>query len=125
MGILRLVIEGKSSKEIANILHRSVRTVEVHRSRIMQKLGVNNLIDLVKRAVVMGIVDFIDEQDTFSQRFERHAGVVTGNFGVCAYGPVQYLEVLKRSILMKPNVWLNRAQIHLLLYTDPMSLEIP
>lgn len=64
VGILRLVIEGKSSKEIANILHRSVRTVEVHRSRIMQKLGVSNLIDLVKRAVMMGLVDFIEEQES-------------------------------------------------------------
>jgi two-component system response regulator FixJ len=63
VGILKLVIEGKSSKEIANILHRSIRTVEVHRSRIMQKLGVNNLIDLVKRAVMMGLVDFIDEKE--------------------------------------------------------------
>ncbi|OGP68656.1 MAG: hypothetical protein A2169_05335 [Deltaproteobacteria bacterium RBG_13_47_9] len=55
--ILRLVIEGKSSKEIATILHRSIRTVEVHRSRTMRKLGVDNLIDLVKRAAVMGLVE--------------------------------------------------------------------
>jgi hypothetical protein len=39
------------------MLHRSVRTVEVHRSHIMRKLGANNLIDLVKRAAVMGIID--------------------------------------------------------------------
>jgi len=64
VGILRLVIEGKSSKEIANIIHRSVRTVEVHRSRIMQKLDVNNVIDLVKRAVVMGLVDLMNEQES-------------------------------------------------------------
>jgi two-component system response regulator FixJ len=60
--ILRLVIEGKSSKEISNILHRSVRTIEVHRARIMHKLGVDNLVDLVKRAAVMGLIDLIDNQ---------------------------------------------------------------
>ncbi len=64
VGILRLVIEGKSSKEVANTLHRSVRTIEVHRARIMQKLGVNNLIDLVKRAVIMGLVDLMNEQES-------------------------------------------------------------
>jgi two-component system response regulator FixJ len=62
--ILRLVVEGKSSKEIANIIHRSVRTVEVHRSRIMQKLGVNNVIDLVKRAVILGLVDIMNERES-------------------------------------------------------------
>ena len=60
--VLRLVIEGKSSKEIANIIHRSVRTVEVHRARTMRKLGVDNLIDLVKWAAVMGLVEFPNEQ---------------------------------------------------------------
>ncbi len=60
--ILRLVIGGKSSKEISNILHRSVRTIEVHRARIMHKLGVDNLVDLVKRAAVMGLIDLIDNQ---------------------------------------------------------------
>ncbi len=60
--ILKLVIEGKSSKEISNILHRSVRTIEVHRARIMHKLGVDNLVDLVKRAAVMGLIDLIDNQ---------------------------------------------------------------
>ena len=60
--VLRLVVEGKSSKEIANIIHRSVRTVEVHRARTMRKLGVDNLIDLVKWAAVMGLVEFPNGQ---------------------------------------------------------------
>lgn len=55
--ILQLVINGKSNKEIANILHRSARTIEVHRAHIMHKLGVDNLVDLVKRVAVMGLVD--------------------------------------------------------------------
>jgi len=57
MRVLELVVDAKSNKEIAHMLHRSVRTVEVHRSHIMRKLGANNLIDLVKRAAVMGIID--------------------------------------------------------------------
>jgi len=57
MRILELVVDARSNKEIAHLLHRSVRTVEVHRSHIMQKLGVNNLVDLVKTAAVMGLVE--------------------------------------------------------------------
>jgi DNA-binding CsgD family transcriptional regulator len=60
--ILRLVIEGKSSKEISGLFHRSIRTIEVHRASIMHKLGVDNLVDLVKRAAVMGLIDLIDNQ---------------------------------------------------------------
>ena len=54
--ILKLIISGKSNKEIARILYRSKRTVESHRARIMHKFGVNNVVDLVKIAVKMGII---------------------------------------------------------------------
>lgn len=46
--ILQLVIEGKSSVEISRILEISAKTIETHRSRLMKKLGVKNLGDLIK-----------------------------------------------------------------------------
>jgi len=49
--VLRLTIAGKSSKEIAHLLGRSVRTVEDHRSHIMRKFGVHNVVDLVRLAI--------------------------------------------------------------------------
>ena len=55
--VLKLIVDGKSNKDIATLLHRSVRTVEVHRSRVMEKLDVENIIDLVKRAATMGLID--------------------------------------------------------------------
>ena len=55
--VLQLVIHGKSNRQIADLLHRSVRTVEVHRSRIMDKLDAENLIELTKRAAMMGLID--------------------------------------------------------------------
>lgn len=55
--ILHLILEGKSNRVIASILNRSVRTVEVHRSHIMRKLDVDNVVDLVKRAATMGLND--------------------------------------------------------------------
>jgi two-component system, LuxR family, response regulator FixJ len=52
--VLCLILEGISNKRIAYILERSERTIEVHRSRIMRKLGVDNLVDLVKKSTAMG-----------------------------------------------------------------------
>jgi len=57
MQILQLVIDGKSNKEIATILHRSIATVEWHRAHLMHKLGVYNIVDLIKRVADMGLVD--------------------------------------------------------------------
>ena len=55
--ILNLVLQGKSNKEIASTLHRSIRTVEVHRSHIMHKLDVHSVVDLVKRVSSMDLGD--------------------------------------------------------------------
>ncbi|MHC4565795.1 MAG: response regulator transcription factor [Planctomycetota bacterium] len=55
--VLSLVIEGKSSKEIAKILHRSARTIEGHRSHLMRKLKAKSLLDLLLRVASMGLID--------------------------------------------------------------------
>jgi DNA-binding NarL/FixJ family response regulator len=55
--VLGLVIEGKSSKEIAKALYRSPRTIEGHRSNLMRKLGANNLLDILKRTMEMCLID--------------------------------------------------------------------
>lgn len=57
MKVLRLILDGKSNKEIANLRHRSVRTIEAHRSHIMRKLGASNLVDLLKRTAAMGVFE--------------------------------------------------------------------
>lgn len=46
--VLELVVEGKSTKEIARALVISPKTVSVHRSNIMSKLGVHNSVELVR-----------------------------------------------------------------------------
>lgn len=53
--ILQLVAEGKSSADIAQTLFISPKTVETYRSRLMQKLGINDLPSLVKFAIHHGI----------------------------------------------------------------------
>jgi DNA-binding NarL/FixJ family response regulator len=54
--ILQLVAEGKSSPDIARMLHISVKTVEGHRGRIMQKLDIHDLAGLVRYAIRVGLV---------------------------------------------------------------------
>ena len=60
--ILKLIIQGKSNREIANSQNRSVRTVEVHRAHLMRKLGVDNVIDLVKLGAAMGMINLETEK---------------------------------------------------------------
>jgi DNA-binding NarL/FixJ family response regulator len=54
--ILQLVAEGKLSKEIANKLDVSVKTVDTHRNNIMKKVGVSSIAELTKFAIKVGIV---------------------------------------------------------------------
>jgi DNA-binding NarL/FixJ family response regulator len=53
--ILQLVVEGKSSADIAQTLFLSPKTVDTYRSRLMQKLGINDLPGLTKFAIQHGI----------------------------------------------------------------------
>jgi DNA-binding NarL/FixJ family response regulator len=53
--ILQLVVEGKSSAEIADMLFLSPKTVGTYRSRLMQKLGIDDLPSLVKFAIQHGL----------------------------------------------------------------------
>ena len=47
--------EGKTSLEIAQIIFLSPKTVETYRSRLMQKLGIKNIPDLIKFAIQQGV----------------------------------------------------------------------
>ena len=55
--VLQLIAEGKTNKEVANSLNISVFTVDAHRGRIMEKLNVHNVNELVRFAVRNGLVD--------------------------------------------------------------------
>ncbi len=55
--IFRLVAEGNSTNQIAEVLCVSPKTVEKHRTNIMKKLGLRDRLDVVKYAVRIGIID--------------------------------------------------------------------
>jgi two-component system, NarL family, invasion response regulator UvrY len=54
--VLALVVQGHTSAAIAEQLHLSPKSVETYRSRLMQKLGANNLVSLVRIALRRGLV---------------------------------------------------------------------
>ena len=49
--ILRLVVDGKQNKEIAESMGKSVRTIETHRFNIMKKMDVNNAVDMINKSL--------------------------------------------------------------------------
>ncbi len=55
--VLQMIAEGKTNKEIATLLNLSVYTVDAHRGRIMEKLNLHSVTDLVRFAVRAGLVD--------------------------------------------------------------------
>jgi len=56
--VLRLLTDGKTSKEIASALNLGVETVRTYRKTLMQKLGVHNVTELIKFALSTGIIVF-------------------------------------------------------------------
>lgn len=55
--ILQLLAEGKSNKDISDLLNLSIKTVETHRANIMRKLSFKNITDLVLYAVRNHIIE--------------------------------------------------------------------
>ncbi len=58
--VLQLLAEGKNTKEIAFDLHISARTVDVHRKRVMDKLGLKSIADLTRFALREGLISADD-----------------------------------------------------------------
>lgn len=54
--VLSLVIEGRSSKEVADLLYVSKRTVDFHLANIYDKLQVTNRVQAFRRAVRLGLI---------------------------------------------------------------------
>ena len=54
--LVQLIAEGRTTKEVAQILGMSVKTAEFHRSRLMEKLDIHETASLVRYAIRKGIV---------------------------------------------------------------------
>ncbi len=54
--VLQLIAEGKNTKEIASVLNVSTKTIETHRSQVMEKLNIHSIAELTKYAIREGII---------------------------------------------------------------------
>ena len=54
--VFQLIAEGRSNKQMADLLYLSVSTVETHRAHIMEKLDVHNAAEMVLYAVRKGVI---------------------------------------------------------------------
>lgn len=54
--VLQLIAAGNTTREIAQQLHRSIKTVETHRMQIMKRLNIHDIAGLVRYAIGMGLI---------------------------------------------------------------------
>jgi DNA-binding NarL/FixJ family response regulator len=54
--ILQLIAEGRTTREIAETLHISIKTVETHRTMLMDRLNLHDVASLVRYAIRVGLV---------------------------------------------------------------------
>jgi len=62
LDVLRLLLAGKTTREIAEQRHRSMRTIEDERSRVMRKLGARSMVELLKKVAAVRLPDVLQEQ---------------------------------------------------------------
>src|SRR4029079_10269353 len=55
--VLRLIAEGKTTKQIAQLLKISVKPVETHRAHLMERLGIHDVAGLVRYAIIVGLIE--------------------------------------------------------------------
>ena len=55
--VLRLIAEGKTTKQIAQLLQISVKTVETHRAQLMERLDIRDVAGLVRYAISVGVIE--------------------------------------------------------------------
>lgn len=55
--VLRLIAEGMTTKQIAQALEISVKTVETHRAQLMERLGIHDVAGLVRYAIIVGLIE--------------------------------------------------------------------
>jgi DNA-binding NarL/FixJ family response regulator len=54
--ILQLIAEGKGTRDIAETLHLSVKTVETHRAQLMERLDIHDVAGLIRYALKKGLI---------------------------------------------------------------------
>lgn len=62
--VMRMAVQGLANKDIARALAVSRKTVEVHRAKVMAKMGAESFSELVRMALIVGILENFADEDT-------------------------------------------------------------
>lgn len=74
--VLRLIAEGESMKQISSHLNLSVKTVEIHRRKVMEKLNINSVAELTKYAITEGLIPFDLQYPALHQTLAYHHSLI-------------------------------------------------
>jgi len=55
--VLQMIAEGRTTKQIAQLLDISVKTVETHRAQLMERLNIHDVAGLVRYAIIVGLIE--------------------------------------------------------------------
>lgn len=66
--VLNLVAEGLTTREMAEKLHLSTRTIQYHRARVMEKMGASNVTELIRYALKAGLIRLQDQASGLPDR---------------------------------------------------------
>ncbi len=77
--VFQLVVSGIPSREIAQVLDRSQKTVEVHRTSIMKKMSARSVVDLVRMGIELRVFDKRHEMEEPKERRSDTNGMIVKN----------------------------------------------
>jgi DNA-binding NarL/FixJ family response regulator len=72
--ILKMIAEGNSTREMAAMLHLSVKTIESHRAKLMDHLGIRDVAGLVVYAIRSGVIDLDRDARAYSSNKPPQSG---------------------------------------------------
>ena len=72
--VLQLIAEGKSTKQIALNLDISAKTVECHRTQLMERLDIHDIASLVRFAIKVGLLEIEDRRPLLPQTRDSYGG---------------------------------------------------
>lgn len=55
--VLRMIAEGRTTKQMGQLMHISVKTVETHRAKLMERLDIHDVAGLVRYAIMVGLIE--------------------------------------------------------------------
>jgi DNA-binding NarL/FixJ family response regulator len=101
--VLQLIAEGKTNRQIAQVLKLSVKTIDIHRSQLMRKLGIHDKKSWAKYALREGVTQPHDNVLTLGMRREHAAQILVSSGSHLLLDMPSLREKMPRELYELPN----------------------